>query len=122
MSARIIGWGKIAYKEQRYKEDIAHVTVVVDEFPGHFPSVRMLAKMMKKTGDLDGAIRMLDMAYRVPRNRTSTGVDLVGWMLEAGQGRAAQKLVDQDPALANHASVKKLLREAGNSGSQDARQ
>ena len=114
--------GKIAYKEQRYKEGIAHVTVVVDEFPGHFPSVRMLAKMMKKTGDLDGAVRMLDMAYRVPGNRTSTGVDLVGWMLEAGQGRAAQKLVDQDPALANHASVKKLLREAGNSGSQDARQ
>lgn len=92
----------IAARREDWPTAVRHMREVTKQFPGHFPSWRDLAEWQLKAGDREGAVRSLQAAYRVPGDRTSTGVKLVKLLRAMGRDDEAQLILAGDPKLAAH--------------------
>ena len=86
-------------QDKDYASALAHMEVVLEQFPDHFPSLKSAASWAGRTGDEGKEIALLKRAYAVPGDRTSTGRRLVGALRDAGRDREAQALIAADPAL-----------------------
>ncbi len=96
----------LAGMRKDYPDAIRHIQAVLDGYPDHFPSLKSLASWALKVGDRDLAIDATMRAYRVPGDRTSTGVRLVRMLLDAGRTSEARALVDADPKLKAHPKLR----------------
>jgi tetratricopeptide (TPR) repeat protein len=85
---------------------VTHIEVVLDQFPDHFPSLKSLGGWALKTGDKARAVRAYEAAYRVPGDRTATGVRLVLLLLDLGRVSEARELVQADEKLARHRKLR----------------
>lgn len=71
-------------------------------FPDHFPSLSFMSQVQRALGNRSAAADYMGRAYRVPGERTSTGVKYVRLLLEAGRPEEARAVVAADPALQGH--------------------
>ena len=81
-------------------EAAEHVEVILSDFPDHFPTLKFMAGLRKRQGQLDAEADLLLRAYRVPGKRTSTGVRAVKALRAAGRFDEARTLIDADPGVA----------------------
>lgn len=92
----------IAARREDWPTAIRHMREVTKQFPEHFPSWRELADWQLKADDREGAVRSLQSAYRVPGDRTSTGVKLVKLLRALGREEEANLIIAGDAKLAAH--------------------
>ncbi|MCK6507422.1 tetratricopeptide repeat protein, partial [Myxococcota bacterium] len=81
---------------------IALMEPLVDWFPDHYPSLYFLAGQYQRAGRLDLAADTMGRAWRVPGERTNTGVRYVKLLLQAGRRDEARRVVDGAPELQGH--------------------
>ena len=85
---------------------IDHVRIILDAFPDHFPTLTYMASLLHQDNQRDAAADHLVAAYRVPGNRTHTGVQAVKALVAVGRIDEARALVDADPKLSRHSKLK----------------
>lgn len=104
------GWlAQLAARRQDWPAAIAHAEVVVDQFPDHFPTLKELGRYREAAGDKPGATEAYLRAYRVPGDRTATGLIVVRLLWEQGRTRELKELLDADPKLAAHPKAKEIV-------------
>ncbi|RME24587.1 MAG: tetratricopeptide repeat protein [Deltaproteobacteria bacterium] len=79
-------------------------------FPDHYPTLYFMARLEERRGNLDAAADYMGRAYRVPGDRTNTGVRYVRLLVEAGRRDEAAAVLRADPALARHPKLAGILR------------
>ena len=97
--------------DKNYRAALAHMDVVLEQFPDHFPSLRSYAGWAEREGLIDDAIQAYKRAYAVPGDRTATGAKLVVALLRAGRESEARALLESDPRLAGQRRVKAALEK-----------
>jgi 4-amino-4-deoxy-L-arabinose transferase-like glycosyltransferase len=107
-------WLLLADQRAR-KNDVAGAAAAMEPvlaaFPDHYPSLMAMSGYLRSLGDVDGAIDTLTRAYRVPGERTNTGVRLVRLLAEARRQDEIKALLRTDPTLASHPEVRKMIAE-----------
>ncbi|MFT5680506.1 MAG: tetratricopeptide (TPR) repeat protein [Myxococcota bacterium] len=101
----ISAWNYIAalhHRARRYPEAAAAMQHVINEFPDHFPSLRFMSQIQESLGDRVTAAMFMGRAYRVPGERTSSGIRYVKMLVAAGQVEEARAVLAADPELAGH--------------------
>ena len=78
---------------------IALMEPLLDWFPDHYPSLYFQARQYEKTGQLDLAAETMGRAWRVPGERTSTGVRYVRLLARAGRKAGGRAVVAAAPEL-----------------------
>ncbi len=79
-------------------------------FPDHYPTLYFMARLEQRRGRLDAAADYMGRAYRVPGERTNTGVRYVRLLVEAGRRDEAAAVLQADPKLARHPKLAGILR------------
>ena len=104
------GWlAQLAARRKDWPAAIAHAEVVVDQFPDHFPTLKELGRAREAAGDKAGATDAYLRAYRVPGDRTATGLIVVRLLWEQGRTAELKALLDADPKLAAHPKAKEIV-------------
>ncbi|MEC9391755.1 MAG: tetratricopeptide repeat protein [Myxococcota bacterium] len=94
-------WLAIALmKEGRLPEAAEQVDAVLRDFPDSFPMLRLGAAIEERRGRLARAAELMLRAYRVPGDRTATGVKVLKLWARVGERRQMQSLLAEDDALA----------------------
>ena len=94
-------WLAIALmNEGRLAEAAAQVDVVLRDFPDSFPMLRLGAAIEERRGHLGPAAELTLRAYRVPGNRTATGVKVLKLWAQIGDLQQMRALLSEDKALA----------------------
>jgi tetratricopeptide (TPR) repeat protein len=83
-----------------YDAAAVHVEAILAEIPDHFPTLKFMASLKHKQGDVQARADLLLRAYRVPGRRTNTGAQAVKALRLAGRGAEARRLMEADPAVA----------------------
>ncbi len=94
--------GRLAESRKDWPETIEHLDVVLRQFPDHYPTLKARADASYYAGRKDECADHLLRAYRVPGDRTSTGVKLVKLLRRMGRDEEARTLLAADPKLAAH--------------------
>jgi tetratricopeptide (TPR) repeat protein len=110
MSARMY-LASMAHKAGHYDAAAAQMSVVLEHFPDHFPSLKLMSSIQKKRGDLDAAALFMGRAYHVPGDRRASGVRYVLLLLEAGRREEALQAAEADPQLMRDRRVRKAFSE-----------
>lgn len=90
-------------------EAIALMEPLLAWFPDHYPSLYFQARQYEKTGQLDLAADLMGRAWRVPGDRTSTGVRYVRLLVAAGRRAEARAVVASAPDLQGHPGLEGVL-------------
>ncbi len=93
-------------RTQRAEEAIEHVDAILQAFPDHFPTLKLMASLQRKAGNTSAAADHLIRAYRVPGKRTNTGVQAVKALRAAGRHAEASQMMRADPKLSSHPKLK----------------
>ncbi len=88
---------------------IALMEPLLDWFPDHYPSLYFQARQYEKTGQLDLAAETMGRAWRVPGERTSTGVRYVRLLARAGRKAEGRAVVAAAPELQGHPGLEGVL-------------
>lgn len=88
---------------------IVHVDAILAAFPDHFPTLKFMAGLQRKRGDGAAAAEMLRRAYRVPGDRTHTGVQLVRLLVKLNKVDEARALMAENDRLAGHPKLKGVV-------------
>ncbi len=97
------GWlAKIAAKRGDHQAAVAHLDVVLRQFPDHFPTLKEMADAWFELGDRSKTVEYLYRAYKVPGDRTNTGVSLVKLLRRLDRDAEADALMAADPKLKAH--------------------
>jgi lipopolysaccharide biosynthesis regulator YciM len=94
--------GRLAESRKDWTATIEHLDVVLRQFPDHFPTLSARADASYYAGRKDECAAHLLRAYRVPGNRTATGVKLVKLLRTLDRDPEARALLEADPKLARH--------------------
>ena len=94
--------GRLAESRKDWTATIDHFDVVLQQFPDHYPTLKARADASYYAGRKDECAEHLLRAYRVPGDRTSTGVKLVKLLRRLGRDDEARSLMAQDTKLARH--------------------
>ena len=94
--------GRIAEGRKDWTATIEHLDVVLRQFPDHFPTLKARADASYYAGRKDECAEHLLRAYRVPGDRTATGVKLVKLLRRLGRDEEARALMAADPKLSRH--------------------
>lgn len=94
--------GQLAKQRKDWPTAITHFDVVLKQFPDHYPTLVARADASYYAGRKDECAEHLLRAYRVPGNRTTTGVKLVKLLRKMGRTDEAAALMRDDPKLAKH--------------------
>lgn len=78
-------------------------------FPDHYPSLYFLAGLYQRADRLDQAADTMGRAWRVPGDRTNTGVRYVKLLVQAGRRDEARQVVAATPALQGHPGLAGVL-------------
>ena len=90
------------YRNRRYHQAEKAMEHVLDAFPDHFPSLKMMSNIQAALGRASDAADTMGAAYRVPGDRTHTGVTYVRLLLEAGRRDEAIQVMTSNPELNAH--------------------
>lgn len=94
--------GTLADEREDWAAAIEHYDVVLASFSDHFPTLVARADASYYAGRKSECADHLLRAYRVPGNRTSTGVKLVKLLRRLGRTAEADALLAENPRLAAH--------------------
>ncbi|MEL6349675.1 MAG: hypothetical protein AAFV53_41610 [Myxococcota bacterium] len=72
---------------------------VVRAHPEHFPSLKMMARILEGQGSLSASADFLGRAWRVPGERRNTGAQYVVMLVRAGRTSDARAVLREDPDL-----------------------
>lgn len=89
----------------------SEMLLVLQDFPDHFPSLKLMSSIQKKRGEISLAADYMGRAYRVPGERTSTGVRYVLLLLEAGRRDEALEVVQASEALQRQSRIRDAFRQ-----------
>lgn len=78
-------------------------------FPDHYPTLYFMGRLEQRRRNLDAAADYMGRAYRVPGNRTNTGVRYVRLLVDAGRREEARAVVASDPKLQGHPKLAGVL-------------
>jgi hypothetical protein len=95
---------------KEYSLALSEMERVAGDFPGHFPSLRSLARIYEKMGDFSGAADAMGRAYRVPGNRRSTGVRYLELLIKADRKADAEAFWEENGWLSSHPKSSRLRR------------
>ena len=98
--------GRLAERDKDWPVAIAHLDVVLKQFPDHYPTLVARADASYYAGRKEECAAHLLRAYRVPGDRTSTGVKLVKLLRRMGRTEEARALLAEDPKLASHPKLR----------------
>lgn len=87
-------------REGEHAAALAHMDVVLEQFPDHFPSLRSAASWAARAGRRDAEIAYLQRAFAVPGERRSTGVKLAKALRAAGRTEELRALLAAHPEIA----------------------
>ena len=108
----ISAWNYVAalhHRAKRYPQSADAMAHVLAEFPDHFPSLRFMSQIQGNLRDPAAAAEYMGRAYRVPGDRTSSGIRYVKLLVEAKQLEKAREVVAADPALQGHPKLEGVL-------------
>lgn len=86
-------------KKRDYRAAMEQVEWVLAEFPDSFPMLKMEASLHERMRDYRAAAESMERAYRVPGERTSTGMQALRLWQKAGDPQRMEVLLSDDPAL-----------------------
>jgi hypothetical protein len=86
-------------KKREYRAAMEQVEWVLAEFPDSFPMLKMEASLHERMRDYRAAAESMERAYRVPGERTSTGMQALRMWQKAGDAQRMELLLSDDPAL-----------------------
>ncbi len=107
-------WTYIAALHERrrnYQDAIDAMEHVLSDFPDHFPSLRTMSDLYRKSGDISTAADYMGRAYAVPGERTSSGIRYVKLLVEAGRIEEAKAVVAADPELQGHRKLRGVFTD-----------
>ena len=87
-------------QQSRLAEAAVQVDEVLRDFPDSFPMLRLGAAIEERRGRLGPAAELTLRAYRVPGNRTATGVKVLKLWAQVGDLQQMRALLSEDKALA----------------------
>jgi len=82
-------------------------------FPDHYPTLYFMARLEERRGNFFLAADYMGRAWKVPGDRTSTGVAYVRLLVRAGRRAEARQVVEGSPALQRDAGLKRVLDGSG---------
>jgi lipopolysaccharide biosynthesis regulator YciM len=94
--------GRLAERRKEWPAAIDHFDVVLRQFPDHYPTLVARADASYYAGRKTECAAYLLRAYKVPGNRTTTGVKLVKLLRRLDRADEAATLMAADPKLARH--------------------
>ena len=98
----VSSWAAIAdihKASKRYAEAAAALDHVLAALPASFPTLKDMAELQYKLGNVSESADYLGRAYRVPGERANTGAQYVRVLAQAGRTAEARAVVAADPAL-----------------------
>lgn len=108
-------WGAVDFiartlaEQGNHGEAVRRMEPLVAWFPDHYPSLYFLAQQYEKVGQLDLAADTMGRAWKVPGERTSTGVRYVRLLVKAGRRDEARAVVRATPELQGHPGLQGVL-------------
>lgn len=97
------------YEEGKVDAAAELMEPLVEWFPDHYPTLYFMGRLEEKRGRTNAAADYLGRAYRVPGDRTSTGVRYVRMLVEAGRVDEARAVVAADETLRGHPKLAGVL-------------
>jgi len=94
-------------KKREYPAALEQVEWVLAEFPDSFPMLKMEASLHERMGNYRAAAESMERAYRVPGERTSTGMQVLRLWRKAGDEQRVERLLRDDPALSRRWAQKR---------------
>lgn len=91
------------------RQAITLMEPLVAWFPDHYPSLYFLAGLYQRTDQLDLAADTMGRAWRVPGDRTNTGVRYVKLLVQAGRRDEARRVVAGASELQGHPGLEGVL-------------
>lgn len=86
-------------KRGRFSEALEHVDAVLNGFPDSFPMLRLRASIEERRGNYLAAAEAMVLAYKVPGERTSTGLQALRLLEKAGEAGRMRDLLANDSKL-----------------------
>jgi hypothetical protein len=115
-SDNISAWNYVAalhHRAKRYPEAAEAMGHVIDDFPDHFPSLRFMSRIQDDLGSKRLAAEYMGRAYRVPGERTSSGIRYVKMLVAAGMVEEARATVAADRGLQGHPKLEGVVPDPG---------
>lgn len=111
-AGNISAWNYVAalhHRADRHAEAAVAMQHVLDDFPDHFPSLRFMSQIQEDLGDRITAAAFMGRAFRVPGERTSSGIRYVKMLVAAGQIAEARTVLAENPDLARHPKLEGVV-------------
>jgi tetratricopeptide (TPR) repeat protein len=96
-------------RQGRLDEALEAQNVALNAFPTSYPTLKTMAVLARKAGDLDQAIAYTARAMQVPGDRSTMATRYVTLLVEAKRYAQAQAFIDKYPKLARHKRLKNAI-------------
>jgi len=87
-------------KRRAFGEAVEHVDAILEGFPDSFPMLKLRSSLAERMGEPAVAAEFMLQAYRVPGDRTRTGMQVLRLWKASGQEGRIQALLAADETLA----------------------
>ena len=96
-------------RQGRLDEALEAGAVALAAFPTSYPTLKTMAGLARKAGDLDSAIEYTARAMQVPGNRSTMATRYVSLLVEAKRYTAAEAFLKKYPKLRKHPRLKNAI-------------
>jgi tetratricopeptide (TPR) repeat protein len=96
-------------RQGRLDEAIEAGTVALEAFPASYPTLKTMAGLARKSGDLDRAIEYTARAMQVPGDRSTMATRYVSLLVEAKRYTAAEAFLKKYPKLRKHPRLQNAI-------------